>query len=76
MIRKTAPQQISVFRHEEEGNLSDFACGWLSVLNRLAWVFKKTDLLGFPAQQSLRITEDDLKKKKYPVSGSPLGEKV
>lgn len=37
---------------------------------------KKTDLLGFPAQQSLRITEDDLKKKKYPVSGSPLGEKV
>ncbi len=44
---------------------------WLLVPDGLVWVFKKLLIYcDFHAQQSLGFTENGLKKRKYPVSGS------
>ncbi len=48
---------------------------WLLVPDGLFWVFKKLLVYrDFNAQLSLGFTENGLKKRKYPVSGSCVDE--
>lgn len=49
---------------------------WLLVPDRLAWAFQKLLIFwDFPTQLSLKFAENDLKKRKYPVSSSYSGGK-
>ncbi len=56
----------------EKGDLSDFERGMVVGARRAGLSISKTaDLLGF---SSLGFTENDPKKRKYPVSGSCVDE--
>jgi len=50
---------------------------WLLIPDGLVWVFQKLLIYwDFQAQPSLGLTENGPKKRKYPVSGSSVGENV
>ncbi len=60
---------------EKKGNLSDFERGMVVGARRAGLSISKTaDLLGFSRKTISRVTENGLKKRKYPVSGSCVDE--
>ncbi len=61
----------------KKGDLSDFERGMVVGADGLVWVFQKLLIYwDFHAQPSLGFTENDLKKRKYPVSVSCVDENV
>ncbi len=55
----------------KKGDLSDFECGMVVGARRAGLSIQKLLIYwNFHAQQSLGFTENGLKKRKYPVSGS------
>ncbi len=61
----------------KKGDLSDFERGMVVGADGLVWVFQKLLIYwDFHAQPSLGFTENGLKKRKYPVSGSCVDENV
>ncbi len=55
----------------KKGDLSDFEHGMVVSADGLLWVFHKLLIYwDFHTQPSLGFTENDPKKRKYPVSGS------
>ncbi len=59
----------------KKGDLSDFERGMVVGVRRTGLSISKTaDLLGFSHTTISRFTENDLKKRKYPVSGSCVDE--
>ncbi len=53
----------------KKGDLSDFERGMVVGVRRLVWVFQKLLIYwDFHTQPSLGLTENGLKKRKYPVS--------
>ncbi len=59
----------------KKGDLSDFERGMVVGARGLVWVFQKLLIYwDFHAQPSLGFTENGLKKRKYPVSGSCVDE--
>ncbi len=60
----------------KKGDLSDFERGMVVGARRADLSISKTaDLLGFSHTTSLGFTENGLKKRQYPVSGSCVDEK-
>ncbi len=60
---------------EKKGDLSDFECGVVVSARRVGLsISEAAGLLGFHAQPPLGFTENGLKKRKYLVSSSSLGE--
>lgn len=47
---------------------------WWLVTDELVWVFQKLISWNFPTQPSLEFTETGLKKRKYPMRSSSLGQ--
>ncbi len=61
----------------KKGDLRDFECGMVVGARRAGLSISKTaDLLGFSHTTISRVTENSLKKRKYPVSGSCVNEKA
>ncbi len=59
----------------KKGDLRDFECGMVVGARWAGLSISKTaDLLAFSRQPSLEFTENGLKKRKYPVSGSCVDE--
>ncbi len=59
----------------KKGDLSDFERGIVVGARRAGLSISKTaDLLGFSRTTISRFTENGLKKRKYPVSGSCVDE--
>ncbi len=59
----------------KKGDLSDFERGMVVGARQAVRVFKKQLIYwDFHVQPSLRFTENGLKKRKYPVSGSCVDE--
>ncbi len=59
----------------KKGDLSDFERGMVVGADGLVWVFQKLLIYwDFHTQPSLGFTENGLKKRKYPVSGSCVDE--
>ncbi len=58
-----------------KGDLSDIKRGMLLVTEGFVWLFQKLLIYwNFHKQLSLGFTENGLKKRKYPVSGSSVGK--
>ncbi len=61
----------------KKGDLSDFERGLVVGARRARLsIYKTADLLGFSHTTISRFTENGLKKRKYPVSGSCVDENV
>ena len=59
----------------KKGDLSDFERGMVVGARRAGLSISETaDLLGFSRTTISRVTENGPKKRKYPVSGTSLGE--
>ena len=59
----------------KKGDLSDFERGLVVGARRAGLSISETaDLLGFSRTTISRVTENGPKKRKYPVSGTSLGE--
>ena len=59
----------------KKGDLSDFERGLVVSARRAGLSISETaDLLGFSRTTISRVTENGPKKRKYPVSGTLLGE--